>query len=60
VALLIAPWNFPLAMATREIAPALVAGCTVVVKAAGLTPLTSLLVADIFLQAGVPKVSSTS
>jgi succinate-semialdehyde dehydrogenase/glutarate-semialdehyde dehydrogenase len=55
VALLITPWNFPLAMATRKIAPALASGCTVVLKPAELTPLTSLLVADIFLQAGVPE-----
>ncbi|MFX8565896.1 aldehyde dehydrogenase family protein, partial [Acinetobacter baumannii] len=39
---LITPWNFPLAMATRKIAPALAAGCTVVVKPAELTPLTTL------------------
>jgi succinate-semialdehyde dehydrogenase/glutarate-semialdehyde dehydrogenase len=53
-ALLITPWNFPLAMATRKIAPALAAGCTVVVKPAGLTPLTTLLFATILAQAGVP------
>ncbi|CDO08149.1 NAD-dependent succinate-semialdehyde dehydrogenase [Mycolicibacterium cosmeticum] len=52
---LITPWNFPLAMATRKIAPALAAGCTVVVKPAALTPLTTLLLADVFLQAGLPN-----
>jgi succinate-semialdehyde dehydrogenase/glutarate-semialdehyde dehydrogenase len=46
-ALLITPWNFPLAMATRKIAPALAAGCTVVVKPAGLTPLTTALFAEV-------------
>ncbi|WP_102508969.1 NAD-dependent succinate-semialdehyde dehydrogenase [Sanguibacter massiliensis] len=45
--LLVTPWNFPLAMATRKIAPALAAGCTVVVKPARLTPLTTMLVAEI-------------
>ena len=53
-AFLITPWNFPLAMATRKIAPALAAGCTVVVKPAELTPLTTLLFADLLLEAGVP------
>jgi succinate-semialdehyde dehydrogenase/glutarate-semialdehyde dehydrogenase len=51
---LITPWNFPLAMATRKIAPALAAGCTVVVKPAGLTPLTTLLFARLLEDAGVP------
>ncbi len=51
---LITPWNFPLAMATRKIAPALAAGCTVVVKPASLTPLTTLLVAQLLQEAGVP------
>ncbi len=51
---LITPWNFPLAMATRKIAPALAAGCTVVVKPATLTPLTTLLFARILEDAGVP------
>ena len=45
--LLITPWNFPLAMATRKIAPALAAGCTVVVKAASATPLTTALFAEV-------------
>jgi succinate-semialdehyde dehydrogenase/glutarate-semialdehyde dehydrogenase len=51
---LITPWNFPLAMATRKIAPALAAGCTVVVKPAELTPLTTLLFTGILEEAGVP------
>jgi succinate-semialdehyde dehydrogenase/glutarate-semialdehyde dehydrogenase len=52
--LLITPWNFPLAMGTRKIGPALAAGCTVVFKPAPQTPLTALLLAEIFRQAGVP------
>ncbi|QIK73156.1 NAD-dependent succinate-semialdehyde dehydrogenase [Propioniciclava coleopterorum] len=52
--LLITPWNFPLAMATRKIAPALAAGCTVVLRPAHLTPLTSLAFAQILADAGVP------
>jgi succinate-semialdehyde dehydrogenase/glutarate-semialdehyde dehydrogenase len=52
--LLITPWNFPLAMATRKIAPALAAGCTVIVKPAQLTPLTTLLLADVLREVGVP------
>ncbi|MGA1835668.1 NAD-dependent succinate-semialdehyde dehydrogenase [Herbiconiux sp. 11R-BC] len=51
---LITPWNFPLAMATRKIAPALAAGCTVVVKPAELTPLTTLYVARLLEEAGLP------
>ena len=50
----ITPWNFPLAMATRKIAPALAAGCTVVIKPAGLTPLTTLFLAELLRQAGLP------
>jgi succinate-semialdehyde dehydrogenase/glutarate-semialdehyde dehydrogenase len=53
-AFLITPWNFPLAMATRKIAPALAAGCTVVVKPAELTPLTTLYVAKLFEEVGLP------
>lgn len=53
-AFLITPWNFPLAMATRKIAPALAAGCTVVVKPAELTPLTTLAFAQLLGDAGVP------
>lgn len=52
--LLITPWNFPLAMATRKIAPALAAGCTVVVKPAALTPLTTLYLARLLQDAGLP------
>ncbi|MCF4121008.1 NAD-dependent succinate-semialdehyde dehydrogenase [Antribacter sp. KLBMP9083] len=51
---LITPWNFPLAMATRKIAPALAAGCTVVVKPAALTPLTTLYLANLLQDAGLP------
>jgi succinate-semialdehyde dehydrogenase/glutarate-semialdehyde dehydrogenase len=51
---LITPWNFPLAMATRKIAPALAAGCTVVVKPAELTPLTTLYFAKLLEDAGLP------
>ncbi len=54
VAVLVTPWNFPAAMATRKIAPALAAGCTVVLKPAPDTPLTALLVAQILDDAGVP------
>ncbi|TPW72956.1 NAD-dependent succinate-semialdehyde dehydrogenase [Schumannella sp. 10F1B-5-1] len=53
-AFLITPWNFPLAMATRKIAPALAAGCTVVIKPAALTPLTTQLFAQLLIDAGVP------
>lgn len=53
-ALCITPWNFPAAMATRKIGPALAAGCTVVLKAAHETPLTAYAVADILRRAGVP------
>ena len=52
--LFITPWNFPLAMATRKIAPAIAAGCTMVVKPAALTPLTTMLFAEIMQQAGLP------
>ncbi|WP_275006745.1 NAD-dependent succinate-semialdehyde dehydrogenase [Promicromonospora iranensis] len=51
---LITPWNFPLAMATRKIAPALAAGCTVVIKPAALTPLTTLYFARLLQDAGLP------
>ena len=51
---LITPWNFPLAMATRKIAPALAAGCTVVIKPAELTPLTTLLFVQLLEDAGLP------
>ena len=66
--LLITPWNFPIAMATRKIGPALAAGCTVVVKPAAQTPLTTMLVAEVLraeledrgLPAGVVNVVPTS
>ncbi len=51
---LITPWNFPLAMATRKIGPALAAGCTAVVKPASLTPLTTLAFAKLLEDAGLP------
>ncbi|MCC5949337.1 MAG: NAD-dependent succinate-semialdehyde dehydrogenase [Nitriliruptoraceae bacterium] len=54
VAILVTPWNFPAAMATRKIAPALAAGCTVVLKPAPETPLTALLLAELLTDAGVP------
>lgn len=54
VSLLATPWNFPAAMATRKIGPALAAGCTVVLKPAHDTPLTALAIADILMRAGVP------
>ena len=54
VSLLITPWNFPAAMATRKIGPALAAGCTVILKAASETPLTAIWVVDILHRAGVP------
>ncbi len=52
--LLITPWNFPLAMGTRKIGPALAAGCTMVVKPAQQTPLSMLMLAQILEQAGLP------
>jgi len=63
--LLITPWNFPLAMLTRKIGPALAAGCTCVVKAASMTPLTALAFVRLLEQAGVPAgvvnlITSTS
>jgi succinate-semialdehyde dehydrogenase/glutarate-semialdehyde dehydrogenase len=54
VCLFITPWNFPAAMATRKIGPALAAGCTIVLKPAKETPLTALAMASIFQEAGVP------
>ncbi len=53
-AFLITPWNFPLAMATRKVGPALAAGCTTIVKPARLTPLTTLYFAQLMIEAGVP------
>ena len=52
---LVTPWNFPLAMGTRKIGPAIAAGCTIVFKPAELTPLTSLALVDILMEAGLPK-----
>ncbi|GGK49520.1 NAD-dependent succinate-semialdehyde dehydrogenase [Nocardia camponoti] len=53
-ALAITPWNFPLAMGTRKIGPALAAGCTMIVKPASITPLTMLALAQLATEAGVP------
>jgi succinate-semialdehyde dehydrogenase/glutarate-semialdehyde dehydrogenase len=50
----ITPWNFPLAMITRKVAPALAAGCTVIIKPAELTPLTALAAAELAIRAGIP------
>ena len=55
VSLLITPWNFPAAMATRKIGPALAAGCTMILKPASETPLTAIAIIDILERAGVPK-----
>ncbi|GAA4084907.1 NAD-dependent succinate-semialdehyde dehydrogenase [Nocardioides kongjuensis] len=52
--LFITPWNFPLAMGTRKIGPAVAAGCTMVVKPASQTPLTMLLLASLMAEAGLP------
>jgi succinate-semialdehyde dehydrogenase / glutarate-semialdehyde dehydrogenase len=52
--LLITPWNFPLAMGTRKIGPAIAAGCTMILKPAQLTPLTSLRLAELLTEAGLP------
>jgi succinate-semialdehyde dehydrogenase/glutarate-semialdehyde dehydrogenase len=54
ICVLITPWNFPAAMATRKIGPALAAGCTVVLKPASETPLTAYALADLYAEAGVP------
>ena len=54
IAVLVTPWNFPAAMATRKIAPALAAGCTCILKPAAETPLTALAIGEIMRQAGVP------
>ena len=55
IALLITPWNFPAAMATRKLGPALAAGCTVVLKPAQETPLTALAIVRLLEEAGVPQ-----
>lgn len=54
IALLITPWNFPAAMATRKIGPALAAGCTCILKPATETPLTAYAIAELMKEAGVP------
>jgi succinate-semialdehyde dehydrogenase/glutarate-semialdehyde dehydrogenase len=54
VAALVTPWNFPAAMATRKLAPALAAGCTTVLKPASETPLTTLAVVRLMVEAGLP------
>ncbi len=54
ISVMITPWNFPAAMATRKIGPALAAGCTVVLKPATETPLTAYAIAEILAEAGVP------
>ena len=54
-ALMITPWNFPLAMGTRKMGPAFAAGCTMIVKPAQETPLTMLLLAKLMDEAGLPK-----
>ncbi|MGO4248342.1 NAD-dependent succinate-semialdehyde dehydrogenase [Paenarthrobacter sp. RAF54_2] len=51
---LVTPWNFPIAMGMRKIGPAIAAGCTIVFKPAALTPLTSLALVDILIEAGLP------
>jgi len=55
VSLLITPWNFPAAMATRKLAPALAAGCTTILKPAAETPLTAAYVVDVLDRVGVPR-----
>ena len=52
--LMITPWNFPMAMGTRKIGPAIAAGCTMVVKPAKLTPLSMLALAGILEEVGLP------
>ena len=55
--ILITPWNFPLAMGARKIGPAIAAGCTMVFKPAKLTPLTSLMLVDVLVEAGLPAAA---
>ncbi len=55
IAALVTPWNFPAAMGTRKIAPALAAGCSVIIKPASATPLTMLALMPLFEEAGLPK-----
>jgi len=54
VCVAITPWNFPIAMITRKIAPAMAAGCTIVIKPAELTPLSALSLAELSMRAGIP------
>ena len=54
VCVAITPWNFPIAMITRKIAPAMAAGCTIVIKPAELTPLSALALAELSIRAGIP------
>jgi len=55
LSILITPWNFPAAMATRKIGPAVAAGCTMILKPAGETPLTAMYIVDLMERAGLPK-----
>ncbi len=55
VCLLVTPWNFPAAMATRKIGPAIAAGCTAILKPAAETPLTAIAIAEIMREAGLPE-----
>ena len=55
VTAVITPWNFPAAMITRKVGPALAAGCTVVIKPANLTPITAIKLVQLAEQAGIPK-----
>ncbi|GMM95836.1 NAD-dependent succinate-semialdehyde dehydrogenase [Microbacterium sp. MTN4-26] len=55
ICVLVTPWNFPAAMATRKIGPALAVGCTAILKPAAETPLTALAIADILTEAGLPE-----
>ena len=54
ISLMVTPWNFPSAMATRKLGPALAAGCTTILKPASDTPLSALAVADILAESGLP------
>lgn len=53
----ITPWNFPIAMITRKVAPALAAGCTIIVKPSEMTPLSALAMVDLAIQAGIPAAA---
>ena len=55
LSILITPWNFPAGMATRKIGPAVAAGCTMILKPAGETPLTAMYIVDLMERAGLPK-----